>query len=328
MRQAVKTNFWARLKWSEILWVVTFLTANFTIAEWAQAVDKPNIAVGEFSPGKAPSKLAEDFAAMLSTSLTKTRKFNVIERGRLRDIVKEQGLSNFSGLINNGVKLGGISGVRYLVYGEITHFGKNGESFSIAGLGFTKGDLVLGVDLRVVDAQSGRTVIAESVTRGMRHTINFDFDIFRSSSGSSAVIGDLVREASTDAANLVTTTIYPMKVAAVQSDGQVIINYGEGTIQRGMVLDVFSIGVGFKDPDTGEVLGSEEHLVATVRVVETHAKYSRAKVVSRQRPGSLAIGCSVRISNSHQSAEDTSKLSTLMNSGKEAVSGLGKIIDF
>lgn len=328
MRKAAKANVWPRSKWSKILWVLFFLTANLTVAERVQAVDKPNIAVGQFSPGKAPSKLAEDFAAMLSTSLTKTRKFDVIERGRLKDIVKEQGLSNFSGLINDGVKFGGISGVRYLVYGEITHFGKNGESFSIAGLGFTKGDLVFGVDLRVVDAQSGRTVIAESVTRATRTEVNFDFDIFRSSSGSSAVIGDLVRETSTDAANLVTTTIYPMKVAAVQSDGQVIINYGEGTLQRGMLLDVFSTGVGFKDPDTGEVLGSEEDLVATVRVVETHAKYSKANVISRHRSGSLAIGCSVRISNSHQSAEDTSRLSTLMNSGKEAVSGIGKIIDF
>lgn len=110
----------------------------FFVCLWsplAYSVEKPQIGVGDIVVmDDVPGQAGTDFAAMLTTSLVKTRKFDVIERARLKDIFKEQGISTLSEMVDGGVKLGGISGVGYLVYGSITQFGKSSEGVALQGL--------------------------------------------------------------------------------------------------------------------------------------------------------------------------------------------------
>ena len=233
---------------------------------------------------------------MLTTALVKSRKFEVIERARLEEIFTEQGMSSLSGMIDGGVKLGGIKGVGYLVYGSITQFGKSGQGVSIGGITLGGGSMKMGVDIKLVDAQTGRTLIAETVTHEATSSQNFSIGgISSRSDSSSSTVGDLMRATATDIANLITTEIFPIKVVVVQSNGTIILNYGDGVLEKGMNLEVYEVGEGFKDPDTGEVLGAEETLVAAVEVSLTRTKYSKAKVVGDTDPQSIPKGAIARI---------------------------------
>ena len=49
-----------------------------------------------------------------------------------------------------------------------------------------------------------------------------------------------------------------------------------------------AMGEGFVDPDTGEVLGAEEELVAVVKVTDLRAKYSVAEIVIQNK--AMAVG--------------------------------------
>jgi len=59
-----------------------------------------------------------------------------------------------------------------------------------------------------------------------------------------------------------------------------MVNYGKGYLDKGDVLDVFSQGEQIVDPDTGEVLGSEEEKVGRIKITDVQAKFSKAKLVT------------------------------------------------
>ena len=89
-----------------------------------------------------------------------------------------------------------------------------------------------------------------------------------------------MRSAAEKVANLLVTTIYPIQIAAVQSDGVIILNYGGGTVQPGALMAVFSKGQGIADPATGEIIGNEEVKLGLVRIIDVGARTSKATPAS------------------------------------------------
>jgi len=126
---------------------------------------------------------------------------------------------------------------------------------------------------------------------------------------------------------LITTGIFPMKVVVVQKDGTVILNYGDGALEKGMVLEVYEVGEGFKDPDTGEVLGAEETLVGTVEITQTTAKFSKGVVVGDSDPLSIPKGSIARIIEGGPDREKKKGGLFGISTGGGDDSGTGKSID-
>jgi len=64
-------------------------------------------------------------------------------------------------------------------------------------------------------------------------------------------------------------------------DGKVTINGGENAgLKNGDILVVIRKGEEMKDPETGEVLGSEETTVAEIKVSDVKPKYAVADLVT------------------------------------------------
>ena len=74
--------------------------------------------------------------------------------------------------------------------------------------------------------------------------------------------------------------VYPVKIAAIQPDGQIILNQGGERMAQGMIFDVYSMGDEIIDADTKESLGRIESLVATIEVQKVAQNMSFAAVVS------------------------------------------------
>lgn len=75
----------------------------------------------------------------------------------------------------------------------------------------------------------------------------------------------------------------------VQSDGILILNYGNVFFAPGDQLIVYEVGKTFVDPDTGEVLETEETEIGRVEVTQAEARFSRARAIdgaSAAVPGS------------------------------------------
>lgn len=247
--------------------------------------------------GKGSREDTRAFVDMLTTALVKTRKFDLIERDRMAEILKEQGLS-MEGIAKGGYQGDSfnLSGVDYIITGSITEYGETEKKMSVAGFSSSKRVASMAVDIRILDVQSGSIVIAETVRAEKKGSNSLNVQGFASGGDNSSggLLGSVMRETSTNVSNLIVSTIYPVKIVAIVKGGaEVMLNYGSGFLKEGNILEIFSQGEAFLDPDTGEKLGNEEELVGKVVVYNTQAKFSKAKVTEGK--GSIEKGMVARV---------------------------------
>ncbi|CAM3158430.1 hypothetical protein SPAN111604_07385 [Sphingomonas antarctica] len=260
----------------------TLLMLLAPVQAWAQKV--PVVTVRQMQD-LANTGQAKAFSQMIQSAIAATGKFRVIESnfGNLRD---QQELGN-SGMVttNRPGKRGGFEGSDFIIDGTITSGSAGKQSDEGANVGrkvfgqFLKVDMgggncakviaTLAVDVKVTDAATGE--------------IRFTKNINQTTTGKTSCSGDpqldltnMLRGAANQIASGLLTTIYPMKVAAVQSDGSLLLNYGEGTVAPDTLLAIFAKGQVVIDPDTGRPLTSEGAQIGLARVTEVQTRFSKA----------------------------------------------------
>ena len=243
--------------------------------------NKPIIGVGTFESSFSDYD-SRNIQTAIETALSKTGKFTLIERGRLDQLLAEQNLS-IQGLVDSGAsEFGGFGGVDYLLYGRVTQLGLESKNLLIMSACEAK----FGLDVRVVDVATAEIRLSENITD--------DDQVNTSDSESNPCRGieisafdNLAAKVSRKIAEKLTQTLFPVKIARVTGD-QVYLNYGAGFLKNGELLKIVTLGEGFIDPDTGEVLGADEELIGVVEVTETKAKFSIGKI--RLQTSGLSVG--------------------------------------
>ena len=274
--------------------------------------NKPTIAIGDIeyraqdssenkrysAYGKGTREDTRAFVDMLTTALVKTRKFNVIERDRMAVILKEQGLS-LEGIAAGGYEGGGfnLTGVDYIVTGAITEYGEAAKGMAVSGFAASNRVATMAVDVRVLEVATGSIGFADTVRAEADGSNALKVKGFSGADAKSdgALLGQVMRETATNITNLIVSTIYPIKVVAVTAKGEVMLNYGNGFLQKGDNLEIFSQGEAIIDPDTGEKLGSEEELIGRVEVFSAQAKFSKASIVDGVGTGNIQKDMIARI---------------------------------
>lgn len=244
----------------------------------AGASDKVVIGIGEIKSAVRGAN-ARSFQAMLETQLIKTNKFKIIERSRLVEILKEQGMAQ-AGLVDGSSEIGGVEGVDYLVYGTITKLGLSKSGANFAGFGSGSQQVEMAMDLRIVDTETGEIRLADTVSKEFKSGKRIKIAGFGSSDSKGDPLADIQRLTAQDIVGVIATTIYPAKIIAIQGDGTHILNYGNAIYNDGDLLKIFRVGEGFVDPDTGEVLGAEEERIGMLEVASAMPKFTKATLVS------------------------------------------------
>ncbi len=122
-------------------------------------------------------------------------------------------------------------------------------------------------------------MVADEVSGTVETGSAFSIGGITSVDSSAAPFADVQRIVASRIAEAVVTTRTPYKVIAVQSNGTLILNYSNVFLAPGDVLAAYSVGESFVDPDTGEVLGSEQTEIGSIRVTASEPKLSRATVL-------------------------------------------------
>jgi hypothetical protein len=220
---------------------------------------------------------------MIETAIVGTGRFRVIERERLGRLIQEQGRAR-SGVVTsrNRARVGGFEGVDYLIYGSITSVsvqarGGIGNALLggvISGLMGRNGNVhcrdqsaTISIDIRITDADTGEIRYVSRINETQKAA---------SACGAQVQIDTarLLRSTADRIASTLVTTIYPIQIAAVQSDGTYVLNYGEGTVAPGAVLAVYNRGQAIRDPTTGQQIGHEESKLGFLRVNEVTPRMS------------------------------------------------------
>ena len=231
------------------------------------------------------NRIVESLDGQLIDRVNATRKFDVVGRSDLNDVIKEQDLGA-SGNVDakTAAKAGKLLGAKYLLVATVDDFQDYIEKAVFEGTGNTATKRVFRFSVvgKLYDSTTGKLMESANFQTGNDEFKQIQMD--RNYSVKSGELSDemmvgISRSMAQKIANHIVDVVYPAKIL-IRRDNIVTINRGEGAgVAEGDVFNVFAQGDELKDPDTGEVLGREEVKVGKVKISQVNPKTSLATVV-------------------------------------------------
>lgn len=289
--------------------VIALILAMLSHAAWAQqdgAAAPPGklpLAIGavKVTPALAATlaqrgqaaelgRVQESMDPQLIAAFQGTRKFDLVARSDLKDVVLEQDLSG-SGNVDkadpNAAKAFKLAGAKYVVVSTIDDFQDNVQEaeFKEIGKKATRRQVRLSVVAKIYDTTTGKLLEAPNLQLDNSDFVRNPEFLVGEKGGNltEKALQEMARQMSEKIAARVMDVLLPAKVLAVR-DGQVTLNRGDGTgIAVGQTWKVFAQGEALTDPDTGEKLGSEEVLVGAIRITGVMPKMAMGEVCGENR---------------------------------------------
>lgn len=258
----------------------------------------------DLSTGGIP---VQGIEAIIIDIMSRTGRFRLLERTILDQALSEQDLGT-SGRLSapSAAKVGKVLGAQYLLQAVITNYEEGVEEESsglgglisgtiggtagslLAGLGVSRSKGIIGMNMRLIDAETSEIVFSSQIEVDLSESrVTFGGGLGTSNVGLGGFISDYsktpIGRAVIAAANKGVFEL--VKQVGAQSprgsvikvgSGKIYINLGEGTVDRGDVLNVLKKGEELIDPDTGISLGSETEELGTISVDTVKEKFSIA----------------------------------------------------
>ncbi len=231
------------------------------------------------------NRIIESLDSQLIDRVNATRKFDVLSRSDLADVVKEQDLGA-SGNVDSktAAKAGQLAGAKYLLVATVDDFQDYYEKAVFEGTGrsATKRVFRFSIVGKIYDSSTGKLLESANFQTGNDEFKQIQQD--RSYSVNNGLLSDemmvaISRSMAEKIANHVVDVIYPAKVL-IKRDNMVTINRGEGGgVAEGDLFNVFALGEEMIDPDTKESLGHEEVKVGQVKISQVNPKTSMATIL-------------------------------------------------
>jgi hypothetical protein len=229
--------------------------------------------------------LSNLFVQRLAVALTQTNKFAVLDRENLIDFAREkQMLLSDNTPLEEQAKLAATLGADFLLVGTISEakIERTDKFLQATGSTITEYKSRFVFNYRLIISSSKQVVFAGIAERYLENeelrALSNEWD---PKEWDPAQIRDgVITLVANDVVKTIIDRLYPIKVAAIQENGTVILNQGGEKIAVGTLLNVFTEGQEIFDTDTKESLGKVENLVATIRINRIEPKMSFAQVVT------------------------------------------------
>jgi len=224
------------------------------------------------------------FSQKLAVALTQTNKFNVLDREYIQEFAQEKKVLIDDASLEELSKLGQVLGVDYMLVGTITESGiEKKEKWSPAiGRLIREYEADFNFEYRLLVGPTRQLKLADVLDISLDKT-NEVKKLVKEWEPEDLDYREMMDNFISMAANQVVETIidriYPIRIASINENGQVIINQGGSRILKGQLLDIFSQGKELFDVDTKESLGKTEILIATIKIDKVTPRISYAKII-------------------------------------------------
>ena len=222
---------------------------------------------------------APSFTMSLAEAFVGSRKFDVLERARLTEVLKEVDFGESSYADDSRVvPMGKALNAEYVVLPEIEviHL-----VFDVQDVPYVdqvqpklKGKMI--VRLRIADTAGTKMVAAFTETVEVERSVKPE-EPFVATEWNNLVL-DLYRTAGQRMMIRALEAIYPVKILEI-TEGKVVLNRGEGAIAVNDKYEIYALGKAYADPDTGEFLGQGENRIARIQVSRVAPKFSEAEII-------------------------------------------------
>lgn len=258
-------------------------TTRFKLAIMPLKVLKKGYRFGNFV--MLPDQMSAKMAQELSVGLSGTNKFSVLDREYIREFAHNRDIMvSADSSVEEKAKLGKVLGADYMIVGAVSdaRLEIKERISSILGVPVREYDADFVFDYRLIVGPTMQVKLADTVNIRLEETNevkklvkdwepeNLDY---------RELADNLVAKAANEVVRTIIDRLYPIRIASIDENGQIIINQGGKRISQGLVLDVFTEGREIIDVDTKESLGKVEILIATVRVEKVGQRLSFAKVI-------------------------------------------------
>lgn len=239
-------------------------------------------------------RVVQSLDGQLIDRIHATRKFHVVGRSDLKEIIKEQIFADSGNIDTNDKSLAQqfkLAGAKYILVTTADDFQDYVEKATFQGTGRSAIKRVVRFSCvgKIYDTTTGK--LLESANFQIS---NKDISEDRTYSTRDGLLCDellvsIARSMAEKIANRVADAIFPPKVLS-RRDRQITINRGDGTdISVGQIWNVFAVGEELIDPDTGESLGREEVLVGKAKIIGVLPKTSTAEILEDYGIDKMAV---------------------------------------
>ncbi len=228
--------------------------------------------------------ISRQLSQKLAMALMGTNKFAVLDREYIQEFVRERDmvLSGDTSL-EEKAKIGQALGVDYMLVGTISNAGleKKVKISPAIGYPISEYEVDFNFEYRLIIGPTRQLKLAEivdisletdEVKKLVKEWDPKDLDY-------KELIDNLVTRVTNEVVETIIDRLYPIRIASIDENGQIIINQGGERILKGLVLDIFTEGKEIIDVDTKESLGKTEILIATIQVDRVMPNISYAKLV-------------------------------------------------
>jgi curli biogenesis system outer membrane secretion channel CsgG len=229
-------------------------------------------------------RVIEAMDGQLMDRLQNTRKFTLVSRSDLPEILKEQGLTASGNIDSDDTQAAAafkLAGCKYLVVTTVDSFQDYVEKaqFKAMGESATRRVVQFSAVAKMYDTTTGKLLESANFQLNNGEVERNAGYVKQHGDLNDELFTQMARLMSQEIADRVIDLIYPAKIIA-KSDRVVTINRGDGTsIAVGQVWEAFLLGDELKDPDTGASLGREETRVGKVRITEVDPMFSKGEVM-------------------------------------------------
>lgn len=278
---------------------IVVLIGTAVFASSVYAGHKKVVAVSRFenkTSYKGQWKLDDGMADQLTDALMQSGEFVVLERETLTDVISEQDLAA-SGRFqkSKSARTGKLTSAQILVKGTITEFESkssgSGSGVSLFGvnIGSKKGEAHVGLIIRLIDTTTGQVLQSQRVegkakSGGFKLGLNISGIGFGTDSFKKTPVGKATQIAIDNAVEFIASKMrglpYQGRVIKVKGDVIYLTASKKNGATMGEMFSVYSVGEELVDPDTGELLGSEEEKIGKVKIFDVSDKYSKARADS------------------------------------------------
>ena len=221
-------------------------------------------------------KTSMDIREELTTYMTQSNKFSVLDREYANNVNQELNLiGSGDGALKEKMKLGQKLGADFIIVGTIKDIESEGGEVqhSIVESSVSDTTVKIRIDYRIIVPST--TQIKWSDSAELEFTAEDDIE---------KSVEEKIQSIAKNIGNSILEYIYPIRVAKITKNDQVLLTQGGSSIQEGAQFDVMHLGEEIMDEYTGESLGQEEENIATIEITKVTPKISYAKVIK----GSIA----------------------------------------
>lgn len=231
---------------------------------------------------------------MLTTSLVKTARFEIVERNKIDKVFKEQNFG-MSGMVdeNTAAEVGKLLGAKYVVFGSITSATRK----DIDKFGYILVRIEVGIDVRAVNTTSGKILLSESAigVSESKLVTTADGVIVSGAIDYNSAYADASRDAITIVGRKI-ADLSPLIGFVLSVDpSQVLIDIGEEQgVKNGDSFVAFTVGDEILHPATGKHIGWKKEILQELKVVSTEKTMSnvvkiRSQSTKQLNPGDFVI---------------------------------------